>query len=1324
MRSALIGSSRNRLLRFALCAAAGLLLPLAARAHEPREWIPFSNQCPPPGDTTPGAYVDCWNPHTRFAGVVNDLSKEAGAVDDTSHSSEPSPPSVDLVSGASQTLPTFWYGFKNAAVLHPTYGTPGPNEPLTRPMVYMAMRLDATPLLTNVNQPGLDVNGPFQPNSAWNFIWDFNGDGWSDIIASVAGGSGVNQQNPYDDHVLGYNPETDSQRFGEFAGPQGAETRLCGQVNPRGDVLNFHDSNRFGGSPIEGCFNAATDADCDFGITRVIRVDTDGTSGNADFILMMQMPLAWFDDCHTVDADGDGIGGDQLLDPEKPFSMCVTTSTQSSDYTGKDIAYNGTFKMDVNKPVICSDSCTLANGCQQQPVLAETTLTCSQSTNVIDISLEVLDTLDATGGQISDTIASVVLQVSQDGSNVWTTIGNATRDPVSLSTWELIWDFSAVPTTPSSLYHVRAIITDDQSNVTDIAPVAIDLNTCTVQTTPVTLASFRAVRDGSLVRFEWTTETELGNLGFNILRRDAEGQWVPVNDQLIRAKGIDSVEPNAYTFEAFGVEGEVFAIEDVDIRGRATRRGPIEPRGERLRATISAHSHHAGAHVPALEARAESATVAKAGAPPQVEEIDWAGIRAARTRAAAMRPRTAAAKGGGNASSPAAEILVDRDGLYRVSYEELVAAGTDFAGASAQHLALMNQGAAVPIRVVSGKSFGAGSWIEFRGQPVASLYTSTNVYQLRVEPKNARRISESTAGATGAAAGYYLATVEHERDRAYSFTAPGNDPWYDGELVAVGGPAALTFEVSADQLVSGAGGATLALDVWGVTSWAKTPDHHVRVLVNGNPVAEATFDGQAAQRIVAALPEGSIHEGVNQVRVELPNDLGFPWDVVYVDGFTLTYPRAFRAQADGLRFTAAGSAFEVRGLGGSTADVWRLDATPVRLKPTLTSDADGLVARFAGTGGSASYVVATSFLSPQVRPVRPAADLLSGPADYLVISHGDFLEALQPLVTLRQNEGHDVKVVDVEDVYAQYGNGIFGAEAIRSYVRAAAPALGVRYLLLVGGDTYDYADRLGLGSISFVPSPYAATGDIVNHAPVDPLYGDLDGDNVPELAVGRLPARTAAQLTTLIGKIQAHRDGDHHGTAVFAADVWDMAYEVSYSELSERMISSLPAGWSVERAYLESGVAQAKARLLDSVNSGVALTSWMGHSGFTIWSMNRVFSANEASLLTNYGRPTIVSQWGCWNNYHVSPRYETLGHKLLLSGDQGAAAVLGSATLSEVESQALLSRMVTPLLTQPGKTIGDAMVEAKRRLAVTDPARLDVLLGWTLLGDPAMQVQP
>jgi hypothetical protein len=50
--------------------------------------------------------------------------------------------------------------------------------------------------------------------------------------------------------------------------------------------------------------------------------------------------------------------------------------------------------------------------------------------------------------------------------------------------------------------------------------------------------------------------------------------------------------------------------------------------------------------------------------------------------------------------------------------------------------------------------------------------------------------------------------------------------------------------------------------------------------------------------------------------------------------------------------------------------------------------------------------------------------------------------------------------------------------------------------------------------------------------------------------------------------------------------------------------------------------------------------------------------------------------------------------------------------------------MVTPLLTQPGKTIGDAMVEAKRQLAVTDPARLDVLLGWTLLGDPAMQVQP
>jgi len=39
-------------------------------------------------------------------------------------------------------------------------------------------------------------------------------------------------------------------------------------------------------------------------------------------------------------------------------------------------------------------------------------------------------------------------------------------------------------------------------------------------------------------------------------------------------------------------------------------------------------------------------------------------------------------------------------------------------------------------------------------------------------------------------------------------------------------------------------------------------------------------------------------------------------------------------------------------------------------------------------------------------------------------------------------------------------------------------------------------------------------------------------------------------------------------------------------------------------------------------------------------------------------------------------------------------------------------------------TIGQALLEAKSDLGQTHPELLDVLLGWTLMGDPAMMIEP
>jgi hypothetical protein len=134
--------------------------------------------------------------------------------------------------------------------------------------------------------------------------------------------------------------------------------------------------------------------------------------------------------------------------------------------------------------------------------------------------------------------------------------------------------------------------------------------------------------------------------------------------------------------------------------------------------------------------------------------------------------------------------------------------------------------------------------------------------------------------------------------------------------------------------------------------------------------------------------------------------------------------------------------------------------------------------------------------------------------------------------------------------------------------------------------------------------------------------------------------------------------------------------------------------------------------------------NFIGHSDTASWTFSDLFNTSDAMGLTNAGRPFVTVQWGCWNTYYVDPVNKTLSDALLLSGDRGAALVLGATTLSENESEAALGRLLTPLLAQPGMTVGEALQRAKSALAAATPGLLDVQLGWTLMGDPALIIEP
>ncbi|MBN1428633.1 MAG: hypothetical protein JXB07_09610 [Anaerolineae bacterium] len=680
---------------------------------------------------------------------------------------------------------------------------------------------------------------------------------------------------------------------------------------------------------------------------------------------------------------------------------------------------------------------------------------------------------------------------------------------------------------------------------------------------------------------------------------------------------------------------------------------------------------------------------------------------------------------------PVVELRVDTDGLYRITYEQILDAGLDLENVPVEHIAMLNHGARVPLYIDSGPLFGPDAAIEFYGQALDTLYTDTNIYWLIVSADFANRVAidNTIVDANATYAPYYLETATLNRQKAYAFHATIDDPWYDTRMLIYTTPKAWNFSLQVDNLVAGATPGAIQVNVYGGTDWPNIyPDHHITLSFNGQMVADEWFDSTEFRHIDALIPAESLVNGANTLTLTLPGDTGAADEVTNFDSACLTYPRAFVARNNSLTFKAMGDAFRVVGLSTADVAVYRIDtnSTITRLDGiVVTPESSTYNVDFPGATHTATYVVTAeaSMLTPDIQAAPMQADITNGKADYLIIAHPNFISGIQPLVAARQIQGYTVRVVNVEDVYRQFNYGIFDAQAIRRYIRYAIRNMGIHYVLLVGGDTYDYRNFVYPNTLSFIPSLYTETHPLVNFAPSDVLYADIDNDNVPEAAIGRFPVRTSAELNTLVSKTLAYGNNDYGHTAIFSADNSETAAQ--FAADSNTFIDQLGSDWSVTRAYLDDmPVSTAQSTLMNSINQGVALTNFVGHSSYTRWTFQGLFGLNEADRLTNAGRPTVVSQWGCWNTYYVSPVYTTLADKLLLSGDRGAAAVMGSTTLTWANSESAYGRLLMRYLTQPGTTLGDAMLQAKNDLASGHPDMIDVLLGWTLLGDPTLAIVP
>lgn len=851
-----------------------------------------------------------------------------------------------------------------------------------------------------------------------------------------------------------------------------------------------------------------------------------------------------------------------------------------------------------------------------------------------------------------------------------------------------------------------------------------------VSTVPVMLSRVASRVSGGELLVDFSTVTEMGVLGFRVHAGIGADPALraPLDSRLTRARAAAFARADYSVRGGFHGQTQVW-VEELTTRGKSIFYGPFPV---------------------ASEIGSNDAPVA----------IDWARVRAEQV---AFRLQQAQALRQRSGSALEAEIGVAQSGWVVIRHEDLLAAGIDWSGVDRERLALTRDGSPVALWHDSHGPFGTGSRIAFLGHPVdASLYTRTAVYRLALAANAQPRIPVVYA-APGASA-LSLSSRErivHAPNRLYAPYSATSDPWYAGEVYRDGAASTpLQESFSVPQKLSTTNPERLRVVLWGGIVAPQAPDHSLRILLNGQPVATTTFDGLSQVVIETDLQPGLLNSGANSLSVELLADTGVEYDLVMLESIEVEYDRALVAVDDRFQFeigedvidsaaqdriyasefedqpagacAAAGDCarYRISGLDSAAVRVLRERAGRVEeLVGFRVSDSAPFDVEFASTrapGDRYWIEPAAGGVDASLAPSAPVTDPLDGPpANYLVIAHPSFVPALAPLVAAREAEGFGVRVVDVEDLYRRYTGGVFDPQAIKRAIADAHARLGTRYVLLVGGDSYDYFNYSGAGSVSFIPTFYRPTDpSVIRFGPADVVHADVDDDGLPDVALGRLPVRDLAELDRVVAKTLAYAQADHARRYALVSDRPD---PLVFSTQLDQVGQSL-TGWTRTRLDLGSyppgsaGTTAARGDLVTAVDAGQSLLAYMGHSGPDRWTFSGLLSAQQVAggLFSNSTRPTVVWNLGCYGSFFTQPAVNTIAHGFML-GTGGAAAVIGASGLTEISSD--IAWINTMMLYLPGDRIGDALMRSQRLLGTIGPQYQDIAVGGNLLGDPALRLR-
>lgn len=680
-----------------------------------------------------------------------------------------------------------------------------------------------------------------------------------------------------------------------------------------------------------------------------------------------------------------------------------------------------------------------------------------------------------------------------------------------------------------------------------------------------------------------------------------------------------------------------------------------------------------------------------------------------------------------------------------------------------------------------------GTYVNFNNP-----FTTENTYWLSFDGAPGKRMEVKPFGNGSATVQTtFRSRIHHEKDRINFFKS--GLVWIDDTAPKLKGPFTKLDDYPPTPDLPAGGLIPDIVDNTGMVYRMKLngmsnegEQHRITISVNGIQIADSgpfslSF-ANAVSRIFtnSTLLSGQVGDGrvsVSYSSTKQEGEAGIDWLEVEFDRHLRLDEGTLTIYSPGL-----GGVYEYRvsSVGTSVGNLYVFDITDLANPARMTVTQAGADIAFkdvvlSGTPKTyfASDKNAIKAVQAEAVVIDQNSDLVntSNRADYLIITHGDFREQADRLASYRgQADGYSTMVVDIQDIFDEFGAGNPDPFAVRDflryvYYRWATPNEfdRLKYVVLMGDGNFDYKGILADGEqrswmltrqihdagtwpghflwtrSSDESFAYLNDTGVTFTFDATVRYEQLGPGSTADVFIGRMPVRSPAQADHVIDKIIFMDSSPFEywkNRIVLAADdeikgAIGSGNETLHTDQTDRLFKeNLDDVVDVIQIYLmdypyefEGGrIVRKKAQkdFIDNINKGAFVVNYVGHGSPSQLAHEELYlESSDIQLLQNKERYFMFVGATCNFAHFDLVDQESSAELMLNARERGAFAIISAVRPVLAGDNFRLAKEVYNLMYN-GLNLRLGEVFEGGRIAASSSFVNDQK--YHLLGDPAMNL--